>query len=151
MWKSLNFTLTGKNFVKPAYSVILYHSVEKCYKMRSHFLRKNQHFFRHINVLLKKEVNKGLIWRKIFEHVRVLNALISRNFCKKWWEKIIEFHPYWKKFRETNIHYNSVLIALISRNFCKKRWEKISAISTLLPPSFIFFKESHNVHSVIGT
>ena len=46
------------------------HSVEKCYKMRSWFLRKNQHFFRQIN-MFTKEVTKEMISRKIFEGDRV--------------------------------------------------------------------------------
>ena len=41
------------------------HSVEKCYKTRSRFLRINQHFFREINVFTK-EVTKQLISRKEF-------------------------------------------------------------------------------------
>ena len=31
-----------------------FHSVEKCYKKRSRFLRKNQDFFRQINVFTKE-------------------------------------------------------------------------------------------------
>ena len=42
-----------------------FHSVEKCYKTRSRFLRKNQHFFREINVFTKK-VTKELISRFFF-------------------------------------------------------------------------------------
>ena len=39
---------------------------EKSSKIRSHFLRKNEHFSRQINVFTK-EVTKELISRKIFE------------------------------------------------------------------------------------
>ena len=43
-------------------SVLLSHSVENYYKMRSRFLRKNWHFFRQINVFTE-EVTKELISR----------------------------------------------------------------------------------------
>ena len=42
-----------------------HHSVEKCYKTRSRFLRKNQHFFREIN-FFTIEVAKDLISRNLF-------------------------------------------------------------------------------------
>ena len=45
------------------------HSVEKSYKKRSRFLRKNQHFFRQINILLKKLIKSW--FDGIFEHDRV--------------------------------------------------------------------------------
>ena len=58
-------------FVKSIYATK--HSVEKCYKPRSRFLRKNQHSFREINVHTK-EVTKELISRNFF-------CVIA--FCKK--------------------------------------------------------------------
>ena len=57
-------------FYGTVFDIFEYHSVEKCYKMRSWFLRKNQHFFRQINTFTK-EVTKELISRKIFERDRV--------------------------------------------------------------------------------
>ena len=47
------------------------HSVEKSSKTRSRFLRKNQHFFRQINVFTK-EVTKELISRNLSKIDRVL-------------------------------------------------------------------------------
>ena len=44
---------------------LLSHSVEKCCKTRSLLLRKNQHFFREIEVFTK-EVTKELISRNFF-------------------------------------------------------------------------------------
>ena len=78
-WNLLFFALIRKNFVKMK-TLILPHyyffrenkimhalcCVEKSSKIRSHFLRKNEHFSRQINVFTK-EVTKELISRKIFE------------------------------------------------------------------------------------
>ena len=64
---SIKFKFMMKNEYCDALHV---HSMEKCYKKRSWFLRKNQHFFRQINVFTK-EVTKELTSRKFFERDRV--------------------------------------------------------------------------------
>ena len=40
---------------------LLSHIAEKCYKMRSRFLRKNQHFFRQINVFTKELISRKFL------------------------------------------------------------------------------------------
>ena len=68
MEKSQNLLSFKKNFVKSIIACLLalkvHTSVEKYRKTRLQFLRKNQHFFRQINVFTKE----------------VTNELISRNF-----------------------------------------------------------------------
>ena len=52
------------------------HSVEKSSKTRSRFLRKNQHFFRQINVFTK-EITKEVISRNFFK------IQFPRNYSKQ--------------------------------------------------------------------
>ena len=60
-----------------------FHSVEKCYKTRSRFLRKNQHFFREINVFTKK-VTKELISRFFF-FLRDRVSYYFSTLCIPYW------------------------------------------------------------------
>ena len=87
---------------------LLSHSVENYYKMRSRFLRKNQQFFRQINVFTK-EVTKKLISRnfssmKDFSFCNVLDwmedNLIFLDFRVKMW-KNVNFTINYEIFRET--------------------------------------------------
>ena len=55
------------------FSNLSHNSVEKYYKTRSQFLRKNQHFFRQINVFTK-EVTKELISRNFFSVITIYST-----------------------------------------------------------------------------
>ena len=88
------------------------HSVEKYYKMRSWFLRKNLHFFREIDVL-SKEVTKELISRNFFCVTR--NGRITGFIIR-----IYVLSPK-KKIRQINCFVISLVKTLLSRNFCLKR------------------------------
>ena len=72
-----------KNSVKLTDLVL--HSVEKCSKMRSRFLRKNQQFFRQINVFTKKKLQKSSFHGKFFSMIAFLVLFYNEHgrliFC----------------------------------------------------------------------
>ena len=81
-------------------------SVEKYYKKRSRFFRKNQHLYRQINVFTK-EVSKVLISRNFFS-VIVFSSIFPH--LKSEWQKNLEISTLWG----TMIHRHRVF--LMSQN-----------------------------------